>query len=995
MATSVDTKVNSFFSGLGSGQVAKTTQPVTQPVQQTQTRPQSVASDPVSSFFSNLQPVAKAAPQPITQAPKQKSIFDTIGSFISDKLNPYVPGGVQAGIERVKKTPVTEFFLPTSKQGEPAVKYLKDTVNMAIDTVKGAGKLTAPYLVYRAATNKPVSPKEHLDTLLKAGLDAMGFSWRVQPEAPLVGSIFNTWAGVRRYLQGKIDAGDLVQYPLEGVNKQPRLGEVLTDNLKTAQVIDTVFLATMFLAPIGRKTINNLNIKSEGFLRRIEPLGIKPNSTMEEVSAAVRNKMKAHPDAFTLKPTTEGMKARTEITDALNAFKEAGILDKNYAAAYDFLTNKLGIEVPKAKEYITPKQISEKAGVPTQAEVIKPLQVEMNTSLKGSEAKAQQFATDYVTKNTSEALASYDKRVQQEYGATNIVSADVGKFAIPDFNAEKSAAYHEPASALAKLKADQLLKDPANAGKPVLFMAGGSGAGKTTIARKLDNFEKYALVYDSNTNNLKSAISKIDRVLSGGRDVTIDFVYRDPLKAFEGVIRRVKTRNRIVPVSAHIDTHIGSIETMKALKEKYGDTVKINVFDNNGSSIADVKVADLKFLDSLVYNKDELKQSLYDRLQTARANNEITTEQYNTFTGSGEGKQIARPVNTTSGQKSSTGQVNPGVTSEIPKDLQPLAQEAKKYKSAEEFIKAKSQEPLYPESSQVLSKKVPEVGSIIKTTLSDADYKVVSSVENRLTVKKVGSTAEITIGIDEVKKVLKGKMQNAKERAFNPEVMVTTELLTAKEVIPQQIAKEKPTGQITKSVGGTPTPVGTGKLRASEAYRKVRDRLDEETQVDVNYNRLNLEKDAENAMQFIADNPKDALRVALGIDAPPQGQTETAISIALADKAGRDGNFELQSQLEAARSLRQTRRGQEIVSERGRFNDNSPYHFIQELMDRRLKAIGYSAKDVIAEVSGQKTGAKKRAVEIIDKKAAKLKEHITKDQAKIQIAQDIIDALRC
>lgn len=192
-------------------------------------------------------------------------------------------------------------------------------------------------------------------------------------------------------------------------------------------------------------------------------------------------------------------------------------------------------------------------------------------------------------------------------------------------------------------------------------------------------------------------------------------------------------------------------------------------------------------------------------------------------------------------------------------------------------------------------------------------------------------------------------------------------------------------------------PVGEGKVRESEAYRKVRDRLEEATQQDVNYNRLNLAQDAENAMKFISKDPQAALRVAFGLEAPPAGQTETAISIALADKAGRDGNYKLQSQLESSRSLRQTRRGQEIVSERGRFKDDSPYQYMRELLDRRLKDIGHSVKsDIVDQFNKKVSSAKQKAVDIIDKKTDELVQRIKKrDKKKIELAQDIISKLTC
>jgi len=211
---------------------------------------------------------------------------------------------------------------------------------------------------------------------------------------------------------------------------------------------------------------------------------------------------------------------------------------------------------------------------------------------------------------------------------------------------------------------------------------------------------------------------------------------------------------------------------------------------------------------------------------------------------------------------------------------------------------------------------------------------------------------------------------------------------TAQETVPA-LKTEIPTNEIAQ------TPVGEGDKTKSKAYTRVYDRLAEEAQQDVSYNKLNLEKDTQNALEFITTDPKAAIRVGLGLEEAPTGQTETAISIALADKAGRDGDFALQSQLEASRSLRQTRRGQEIVSERGRFNEDSPHFFIRELMDRRLKNLGSNLKSSLEELQGKAKSVKKAAIEKIDKGVSKLKEKIKADRKKIALAQDIIDSIIC
>lgn len=191
------------------------------------------------------------------------------------------------------------------------------------------------------------------------------------------------------------------------------------------------------------------------------------------------------------------------------------------------------------------------------------------------------------------------------------------------------------------------------------------------------------------------------------------------------------------------------------------------------------------------------------------------------------------------------------------------------------------------------------------------------------------------------------------------------------------------------------TPVGEGKAADSRAYARVKERMGAEANLDVKYNKVNLEEDAKKAVDFIAKDPQAATRVSLGLEDAPAGQTERGITIATADKALRDGNIDLWNQIEGSGSLRQTRRGQEIVVDRGRFNDNSPHRYMADLLDRRLTKLGTTVKSAILEAQGKVGSAKENAVAKIDAAAKQLKEKLIKDSTKINMAQDLIDSLRC
>jgi hypothetical protein len=212
-------------------------------------------------------------------------------------------------------------------------------------------------------------------------------------------------------------------------------------------------------------------------------------------------------------------------------------------------------------------------------------------------------------------------------------------------------------------------------------------------------------------------------------------------------------------------------------------------------------------------------------------------------------------------------------------------------------------------------------------------------------------------------------------------------------------------GQIKESLPVDQQPSGIGKIRNSRAYERIVERYGSEmANLDVSYNRMDIAKTIENAIDFTAKDPERALRIAFGMEEAPAGQKTRAINMVLADKALRDGNNRLWNQLEAAGSLRQTRLGQEIVLDRGRFNADSPHVYLQEVLDRKLASLGEkidvkSIRDTLKLKPGEdisKVGAKRKAVAKIDQEAAKLKSIINKlDRDKVKLAQDVINSLRC
>jgi len=330
-----------------------------------------------SSLLDSYYPSPQATVQPAKVstvskiAEVGKSLFGQISDVVTKKLNStfniqtqQTPQGKQYIADIPIKTPIgtaklkvgvtkkdnpvipsaKELFLPTSdtKEGKVFRKYISDTVSGALNAIKGTGKLTPAYMTYRAVTGKPVTPKEYLTTIGETGLDVLSTLWRVNPVAPAFGATLGGLKALRQKAEGKITWEDVLNAPLEGVASQPGFGEVFTDNVKTAQAIDVIFLVTMFGKGFAKKKLNSTNLKAEEINKVSEILGVKPNATMEEISNAFKKAVKKYPDTFTSNPSPANMAIRTELTNAFNILKKTKWVDKQYATAYDFITNKFG-----------------------------------------------------------------------------------------------------------------------------------------------------------------------------------------------------------------------------------------------------------------------------------------------------------------------------------------------------------------------------------------------------------------------------------------------------------------------------------------------------------------------------------------------------------------------------------------------------------------------------------------------------------------------------
>lgn len=266
-------------------------------------------------------------------------------------------------------------------------------------------------------------------------------------------------------------------------------------------------------------------------------------------------------------------------------------------------------------------------------------------SQSGNPIEAAYFdrlANDYDSLKAEYAQITNEKGENTTKGG-RLLNTDEARELSPEYRADrtKSADVHEPSSALVKqMYADKLSQPtPSGLNNTVVFTAGGTGAGKSTGLGVIENVNSKVrnaeMIYDTNMNRFDSADKKVKQALDAGRKVHIIYTYRHPVEALEqGALSRAsrmeaeRGTGRTVPLDEHFKTHVGALETMKRLQEKYGDDHRftMTVIDNSRGKGNARLVSGLDKLPKL--NHTEVRKGLNDALENAYRTGQISRAIY-------------------------------------------------------------------------------------------------------------------------------------------------------------------------------------------------------------------------------------------------------------------------------------------------------------------------------------------------------------------------------
>lgn len=125
-----------------------------------------------------------------------------------------------------------------------------------------------------------------------------------------------------------------------------------------------------------------------------------------------------------------------------------------------------------------------------------------------------------------------------------------------------------------------------DAAATVVFTAGGSATGKSTILRDKGKRPGVDFIVDTTFSDTKRALAQVDRALAAGRNVEIYYVYREFRDCVISMLRRAldPASGRLVPVDDMARTHYGAPRAILEAFQKYQDDrrVVIRLFKNEG-----------------------------------------------------------------------------------------------------------------------------------------------------------------------------------------------------------------------------------------------------------------------------------------------------------------------------------------------------------------------------------------------------------------------------
>ncbi len=214
------------------------------------------------------------------------------------------------------------------------------------------------------------------------------------------------------------------------------------------------------------------------------------------------------------------------------------------------------------------------------------LNIEPMRGLSPDERQAEQAFSRQLEADPEAAAQQYAQIPDTQGG--KVLNVDIARELFEPYakdresRARYSRATHAPASALIDMLYRRRLNDPETAGKPVVFLAGGGGSGKSTVQRMFgEAMEKAGIIMDNTLSGYEGAKRRVSEALASNHPVKIYYVHR-PIEAAVGAfVERAKTEGRSIPIDRIAANHFNAQKTLGKLAADFGDKIDIHVIDNS------------------------------------------------------------------------------------------------------------------------------------------------------------------------------------------------------------------------------------------------------------------------------------------------------------------------------------------------------------------------------------------------------------------------------
>jgi hypothetical protein len=126
---------------------------------------------------------------------------------------------------------------------------------------------------------------------------------------------------------------------------------------------------------------------------------------------------------------------------------------------------------------------------------------------------------------------------------------------------------------------ERLLSRPVEVDDTIVFTAGGSATGKSTILRTAGQRPGVDFIVDTTFSDARRALSKVKRALASGRNVEIYYVYRKFSASVRGMLHRAldPESGRIVPIDDMARTHFGAQRAILEALTEYQDDPRVSI----------------------------------------------------------------------------------------------------------------------------------------------------------------------------------------------------------------------------------------------------------------------------------------------------------------------------------------------------------------------------------------------------------------------------------